>query len=328
MNKPLISIVIPVYNVELYLNTCLESICNQTYTNLEIILVDDESPDNCPTICDDWAKRDSRIKVIHRKNGRVAAARNSGIELAEGEFLFFVDSDDLIHPDMIRFMLEEAIKSESDIVACNLKPFYGMMGIEELLMDIENPLLSGTKKGILYNQKEIMQYLVNQGGEWLVGPCCKLYKRKVFRDIRFPEGQGFEDEYIIHHVLSNTNSFLYFDIPLYFYRRHEKSVMMNKRNIAEPDELLAYEDRISFLDKAYPEINIEKLLFKIIFLYQYMAKNGGLTLERKNEYRERARELYQSHKSQISKKGKIKVWICFWNVNLYDSVKNAVSRRG
>ena len=103
--NPLISVIVPVYKVEKYLNKCVQSIVNQTYKNLEIILVDDGSPDNCPEMCDEWAKKDSRIKVIHQENAGLAEARNSGISVATGEFFMFIDSDDYAEPDMIELLL-------------------------------------------------------------------------------------------------------------------------------------------------------------------------------------------------------------------------------
>ena len=104
MKNELISVIVPVYNVEKYLNKCIQSIVSQTYKNLEIILVDDGSPDNCPKMCDDWAAADSRIKVIHKQNGGLSSARNAALDIAVGDYLFFIDSDDYAEPDMVEFL--------------------------------------------------------------------------------------------------------------------------------------------------------------------------------------------------------------------------------
>ena len=119
MNE-LISIIIPIYKVEEYLDECISSVINQTYTKLEIILVDDGSPDSCPKMCDDWAKKDSRIRVIHKTNGGLSDARNAGIEVATGEYIAFVDSDDYIKPDMIAKLYAALCKEEADISACGI----------------------------------------------------------------------------------------------------------------------------------------------------------------------------------------------------------------
>ena len=119
MSQALISVIIPVYKVEKYLDRCLESIVNQTYKNLEIILIDDGSPDNCPAICDEYAQKDSRIKVIHKANGGVSSARNKGIDVATGDYIGFVDSDDWIEPDMYETLIKNAEQYNSDISRCS-----------------------------------------------------------------------------------------------------------------------------------------------------------------------------------------------------------------
>ena len=117
----MISVIVPIYNVEKYVNKCVGSIVNQTYTNLEIILVDDGSPDRCPEICDEWAKKDSRIKVIHKKNGGLSDARNAGMKIASGDYIAFVDSDDWIAPEMYERLLMAIKNDNSDIAACAVK---------------------------------------------------------------------------------------------------------------------------------------------------------------------------------------------------------------
>ena len=121
MNLPKISVIIPVYKVEEYINRCIKSVVNQTYDNLEIILVDDGSPDNCPVICDKWAEKDSRIKVIHKNNGGLSDARNMGMKIASGELIGFIDSDDWISKEMYQLLYENMKENESDISACGVK---------------------------------------------------------------------------------------------------------------------------------------------------------------------------------------------------------------
>ena len=121
MENPLISVIVPIYNVEEYLNRCVESIVNQTYQKLEIILVDDGSPDNCPRMCDDWAKKDSRIKVIHKENGGLSDARNAGMKITTGEYISFIDSDDYIETCMIEILYEAIKKYDCDIASCRVR---------------------------------------------------------------------------------------------------------------------------------------------------------------------------------------------------------------
>ena len=120
----LISVIVPIYNVEKYLDRCVESIINQTYKNLEIILVDDGSPDNCTQMCDDYAKKDSRIRVVHKENGGLSDARNAGMEVATGEYVSFIDSDDYISLDFYETLFQTMIDNDSDIVECSVVKFY------------------------------------------------------------------------------------------------------------------------------------------------------------------------------------------------------------
>ena len=140
MNKPLISVIVPVYKVERYLDECVESIVNQTYHNLEIVLVDDGSPDNCPQMCDDWAKKDERIRVIHKENGGVSSARNAGLDICTGDYISFIDSDDWIPSNFEEEMLAKAEKLSLDVVIANIRRMKEN-GIEEIgYLDIPNKI--------------------------------------------------------------------------------------------------------------------------------------------------------------------------------------------
>lgn len=186
MQFPLLSVIVPVYNVEKYLNKCIESIVNQTYKNLEIILVDDGSPDNCHLICDDWAQRDGRIKVIHKKNAGVSSARNAGLDEARGSFIGFVDGDDIIYEDFYETLLAEAIKNDADISACAfsyLNDSYGKYKESECYI----------KSKKLYDSQELLnEYFDSCKGEW-VSFCNKIIKASLFDGLRFPKGRVFED---------------------------------------------------------------------------------------------------------------------------------------
>ena len=144
-----ISVIVPVYKVEPYLRKCLDSIVNQTYRNLEIILVDDGSPDNCGRICDEYAERDNRIRVIHQKNGGVSSARNEGLKIASGDWIGWVDSDDWIEPDMFEYLLENAKKSKADIAVCSRKEWYK-----------DRCILRKWEKDILLNTEEALRQLL------------------------------------------------------------------------------------------------------------------------------------------------------------------------
>ena len=203
MNQPeLISIIVPVYKVEKYLDKCVESIVEQTYKNLEIILVDDGSPDNCPVMCDEWAQKDSRIKVIHKENGGLSSARNAGLDACTGDYIGFVDSDDWIEPDMYEYLLDIGMKNNADVSRCGFiietEIFDGTVDSKN---DSELRVLSGD---------ELIIELVN--GDYNEGIMCnKLYKRRLFDSVRFKEGIIIEDclanYYIYKQQITLVSSF-------------------------------------------------------------------------------------------------------------------------
>lgn len=190
----LVSVIIPIYKVEKYLERCVSSIVGQIYNNLEIILVDDGSPDNCPAMCDEWASRDARIRVIHQKNGGLSAARNKGIDIAQGEFICFVDSDDYVEVTMIEDMVRAQKKHDVKLVLTNFKSINedGTCAYDRE----QSPIRAG-----VYEAKEIFPRLYEYLNWYYVVAWNKLYHRSIFEELRFPVGRIHEDEYVISQVL-------------------------------------------------------------------------------------------------------------------------------
>ena len=213
MNNPLISVVVPVYNVEEFLDDCVQSIVNQTYKNLEIILVDDGSTDHCPEICDKWLERDSRIKVIHKENGGLSSARNTGIEQSTGDYLGFVDSDDYICPQMYEHLLTVLEKSALKIVSCTYKV---------VLNSYETELLEAVSIAEELNFKEALDSVFY--GELDVAVWSKLYAREIFDSIRFPVGETNEDACVIIPTLNLSGGIVCIREKLYCYRDRANSI--------------------------------------------------------------------------------------------------------
>ncbi len=210
--EPLISVIIPIYKVEEYLNECVESVINQTYKNLEIILVDDGSPDNCPQICDDWAKRDNRIKVIHKQNGGLSSARNAGLDICTGDYIGFIDSDDWVDVKFYETLYNNLIKNHADI---------SRIGVCKVFKD--HKLESQLPETIFTGEQALHDFLYFKnglaGGTW-----DKLFPKKLFTELRFPLGLNEEDRYT-HAVLYSKIDRLHFDPrPMYFYRVRENSI--------------------------------------------------------------------------------------------------------
>lgn len=219
MDNPLISIIVPIYNVEKYLPKCVESIAHQTYRNLEIILVDDGSPDRCGEMCDQYAVKDSRIKVIHKQNGGLSDARNVAIDVAKGEYITFVDSDDYISTYFIEFLFVLIRRTKADIAECSYVLFYEDSGMKNSCTPkfSEFRLYTGDNaiKNVFY-QKNL------NCSAW-----GKLYKKSLFKTIRYPKGLLFEDLAIIYPLLKQVRTLVYTRMPLYYYLARPTSILGN-----------------------------------------------------------------------------------------------------
>ena len=239
----LISIIVPIYGVEKYLRRCIDSIIRQTYTNLEIILVDDGSPDDCGRICDEYAKTDSRIKVIHKTNGGLSDARNAGIDLANGEYLLFVDSDDYINTNMISDLYESLIRFSAEVSVCR---YQSVRDDEEI--DIEqnedySDAFILTKEDFLSNP----EYIYERRLEFIVA-WNKLYARKLFENIRYPKGKVHEDEFTTYKLMYASAKTVYVPYVLYYYVQRGDSIMsagITRKRLLVLD---AISERLSFYE--------------------------------------------------------------------------------
>ena len=212
--KQLISVIVPIYKVEQYLPKCIESIINQTYRELEIILVDDGSPDNCGRICEGYAVKDKRIKVFHKENGGLSDARNFGISRANGEYISFVDSDDWINLDMYEVLVNLAVDSKADIVS-------GGVYLEYL--DRTVILQIADKK--YNNSVDLCKALIK--GEINNGVCNNLYHKSCFSDIAFPKGHVFEEFSTMYKFFLKDLSVVSISRPFYHYRQVRKNSITN-----------------------------------------------------------------------------------------------------
>lgn len=215
MSDPLISVIIPVYRVEKYLDECVRSVVDQTYTNLEIILVDDGSPDNCPQMCDEWAKKDKRIKVIHKENGGASTARNAALDIAKGEYIGFVDSDDFIEKGMYEALLYSMQKGNC-FISCCYTVRISANG------DLCEKRIKGTKQKRYIKREAINAFL--QGREISSSMCDKLFSQHLWEKIRFPEKETNEEYTIWIPLLEKTNGIIHVGEQLYYYRGTEGSV--------------------------------------------------------------------------------------------------------
>ncbi len=305
MNNDLISIIVPIYNVEKYLKKCVESICNQTYQNLEIILVDDGSPDKCGEICDGYAKADKRIKVIHKKNGGLSSARNAGLDIAKGEYISFIDSDDYIASDFIEKLYLLCIKNDADIAECGFTKFQDKIKIEKLDEDIK-----------IYTSKEMQtrMYSNNYVGTTVVWN--KLYKKYIYNDLRFPIGKINEDEFCTYKALYNCNkNIVVTNKALYYYRYNPSSIMGKKFDLKRLDALEAFDERKRF----YEERNEAELYMETLKKYgELLRYYYGVIKENIDESEDILRKLYNNVKDNYKELKKCK------NVSIGCKIKNLV----
>jgi len=209
--QALVSVIVPVYNVEKHLHKCVDSILQQSYKNIEIILVDDGSPDSCPQICDDYTHVDDRVKVIHKQNGGLADARNAGIEIAGGEYISFLDSDDYIAPNMIEHLMNKIDLYDADISFCSLLRVREDTNVNAIFQPAEND--------ITFSGAEAIEWSFTHPIPESISACAKLYRLKLFKGtgIRFPVGRISEDVFIMHEIFFSAQRVVYSNQQLYFY---------------------------------------------------------------------------------------------------------------
>lgn len=241
MKEPLISIIVPIYKTEPYLRKCLDSIVQQTYRNLEIILVDDGSPDNCGAICDEYAPQDERIKVIHKPNGGLSSARNAGIAVATGEYIGFVDSDDWIELDMFEYLISNALIHNSDITACShLKCFPDHQEFcgwnNTLILEMESALV------LLLEDETLHNYVWD-----------KLWRSSLFDGISFPEGKTFEDIAVSYQLFLRADKVVLLPEAKYNYLQHSNSIVNDLSFRNRINLFLAQKDRLNNLGPIYPQ---------------------------------------------------------------------------
>lgn len=232
---PKISVIIPVYKVERYLDACVASVAGQTYADLEIILVDDGSPDNCPALCDAWAKKDARIKVIHRPNGGLSAARNSGLDIAAGEFIAFVDSDDKLEPQTLERALTAQQNTGADIVLFD----YLCTDENDRPLPEQNP--AGRQEETLTPPQFWQKYFTSGDAcTYYVVAWNKLYKAGLFRTLRYAAGKRYEDMFLLPHLIAQCGKIACLNFRGYRYAQRAGSIMSqgDPRNYLDRSEYL------------------------------------------------------------------------------------------
>lgn len=315
MKEELISVIVPIYKVEDYIRECIESIINQTYKNLEIILVDDGSPDNCGQICDDYAKKDNRIKVIHKENGGLSSARNAGLEIAKGEYISFIDSDDYVSERFIEILYRLCYENNADVAECNLLRFKNK---------IEKIEYSDGTVNLYDNIQMQMRLYAKPVQVRTVIVCNKLYKKVLFETLRFPVGKINEDEFTTYKVFNNTDKKIVVTSEiLYFYRYNENSITGRSFNVKRLDVFEAYDERMAFYQKVKQKFlyNCTIVKYQEILADYYVLAKKEITVPKEalNIIYNKAKENFEKYKNikNIPLKKRIKVKLFMSMPNLY-----------
>ncbi len=315
---PLITIIVPIYKVENYLDKCVYSIIQQTYTNLEIILVDDGSPDNCGNICENYRKKDLRIKVIHKENGGLSDARNVGINSATGEYIAFIDSDDYIAINYIEELYKAIKKYNVQIALCSY------ILISESGENIRIEKVTTEEKCI--NNKQLLNEVMTPYGEKYVVVWNKLYKKSLFNSLRFPKGKLYEDEYINFKLFWQCTNVVLVPSILYFYLQRNDSIQGSKLTLEKLNMKREFHlERIAF----YSKLKEKQLYMRSIQMYcnwiTSCFANSYELLDKKYKImlqKEIRKYAFISFKSNESKMGeKIQNILGFFSLKLAGKIK-------
>ena len=293
----LVSIIVPVYNVEEWLDECVESLVNQTCKNIEIILVDDGSTDKSGIKCDEWALKDDRIRAVHKKNGGLSSARNAGLDVFTGDYVTFIDSDDYIEDTAIETMLIEIKKQNVDIVRCAMNQVIGDQILDKRDMNYE-------KK---YSKEELLKgyYYYNDG---MCGSVCdKLFKSHFFNDLKFPEGLNSEDYYVLFKIYLKANGMYYDNKCFYNYRLRENSICTTNEITEHTFDKIKISDEIYRLTEKNNKHNIFhakafQMLSRFFVYSEVLGK--GFQKEKKTEWKKELRQnkKYILFNKEVSKK--------------------------
>ena len=325
MNEPLISVLVPVYKTKEYLARCVESIRNQTYGNLEIILVDDGSPDDSGTLCDQLALEDSRIRVVHKENGGLASARNAGIDAMNGEFAAFVDSDDYIAPEMIRSLYDLCVQHQAQVACCGIERvndqghvnYFNEKTGDFLLLDRE-----GAMAELLEN------YRVTNS------VCDKLIHKSVFDGLRLTEGYIYEDFDVMYRCLHRVDRVVYTGAAYYQYYMSQGSILRSTFNAKQFDLVLAARKRLAFFEKEYPQlmdvVRVKFLEMGLEIIYQ--SRNAPACAQMRQELEQELRQMLQAYPNlPMGKNMKLKVLFFKMGtaafVLFFDAYLRLISRR-
>lgn len=304
MTNELITVIVPVYKVEAYLERCVKSIISQSYRNLEIILVDDGSPDASPKMCDDWAKKDERIKVIHKENGGLSDARNIGVDAAIGRYVCFIDSDDYIGEKFVETLYDLIMNCHTDVSAVGFREVTEDDFAEKITEDGEVRIFEG--------EDSIRELFFN--ATYANYACNKMYKKELFESIKFPVDRKMEDLGTTYKLLLAATKIAFSTKPLYFYYQRDDSILHKRDRSFYKDKFELSLERYDVIADLYPSMKENVCFFLKVILEVYPQIYG---LYEEYNWKKNAKVLFQQCKKELDLKTKIKYIIFEYNNFLY-----------
>jgi len=274
---PEISVIVPVFKVEQYLHECVDSILAQSFTDFELILIDDGSPDNCGKICDEYCEKDNRIIVVHQENGGLSVARNAGLDIAKGKYVTFIDSDDIVSKQYLELLYKAIIDNNCEVSICNDTMFFD--GEEVNYIKNDNASIYSGRDAVfgIYDSYKVP-----------VTAWGKIYLRDLFNGIRFPRGRIHEDNFVVPIILYLSKKVCLLECSLYWYRQRKDSIMGQPFSIKRYDVLFATDHCIQYFeDKNEDEIVKLAVIQRnlLLFLYSHQAKKNHIYKDVPKEYK-------------------------------------------
>lgn len=325
---PLISIIVPVYNVEIYLERCIDSILSQTYENLEVILIDDGSTDASGRICDAYKEQDSRVIVIHQKNGGLSFARNTGIEAASGEFISCIDSDDFVAPDFVKTLYHNIEAEDADISVCNFNYYYEDGSIKS----------HGSDKMYKVCAPDEAIELIGRARDFTASAWGKLYRKKLFKEVCYPVGKLCEDQFVIYKLIMQCTKIVFDTSALYHYLIRSGSIMTSANPKKMLDAVEAAKENEKLIKKVYPQLayicvlrNLEAY-FEVISrctlknLQESILKNTAY--EARRYVMDHAKDIFFDRNHIISKKYKLYCIALMIHPGFYVWLRNRIKGKG
>lgn len=323
-NEPLVSVIIPVYNVKEYLQRCVDSVLSQTYSTLEIWLVDDGSTDGSGEICDGYASKDPRIKVIHKSNGGVSEARNQALDRISGSFVTFVDSDDYVRDDMAASLYSLIESSRADMAVSRIAEGTGSTFDDTLAGPDDAP--------VIFEKDNVYESLFDESfRELMCAACGKLYRAEIFRELRFPVGKGFEDEFTIHHILALCSRVTVSEKKLYYHYKRSGSITSEPYSLKSLEAVEALEDRCRFFERTgnnrLISLCYRDYLRRVQFHYYSLKKYYPGETDRISSIMSDYRKRYNAIKKELKITERIRYGLFIWMPGLNRFLKSLAGAR-